>query len=289
MRRPNLVFALLILLSSPSLLAQEEPRICNDGKPAADDGTCPEDYMRICADGQPAFEDGTCPEDAVATPDKTYFDVPFNIKANIDLAVVTMDDQEIGQTPLKTTARVPEGSRTLAVIFPGFEPFIEEIKVDRALSLTGITRSVELTPTNERAKELLSTEEGIQRFLASALTVDAYVSYQDARKIKTAGLIFLIGSGVSFAGMTAALIASENDGNAAVTLPLTIGTITFLAGVPTYVYGALKLNKAKSQRRNAEFQLQPPTSPPAPDLTEPASEPVSEPASTPDETSTPIP
>lgn len=291
MRARSLALLLLGLLIAAQAEAQKKKkkppqppaRTCQDGKPAAQDGSCPEDFVRTCQDGKPAAEDGSCPEDTATAPPAKFYEIPFKITANIDLAAVSVDELEVGQTPLDSTARIKEGPHVLGVIFPGFDAYTEDITVDEDLRRSGYTRSLTLVPTKEEARPLLDSDDEIKRFLGSGLTVDGYVAYTEARKIRNFGLIVLGGSVAAFGGFTTAFILLEdNRKSPAVTLPFTLGVISLLVGAPAYGVGRLRVQKAREQRRDDEFQIKPPAAPAPPEpTTAPATAPASAPASGP--------
>lgn len=251
-------------------------RVCNDGNPAADDGSCPEDFVRTCQDGTPAFEDGTCPEDI---PKVNYFEVPFKIKTNIPLAAISVDQIDIGQAPYEGTSRISEGSHIFSVVFPDFDMVSEEIEVNADFARTGITKDITLVAKNEKARDLLSTDEGIQRFMVSGLTVDGFLAYQQSKKIRNIGIIVAATSVASFGGFTALRLSEVDQSNAGISALLTLGIVSFVVGAPATTYGFLKMKKAGTMLRDEEFRPQPPEAP------EPEPEP--EPKPTPTPTSTP--
>lgn len=285
-----IVAALSLALSVGPALAQKgkkgkppEPpkRTCEDGSTAAEDGSCPEDFIRKCQDGQPAAEDGTCPEDLPPEPVINYYNVPVEVKGNLDLAVVSFDDLEVGPVPLVGEARLSEGPHTFSVVFPGFAPYVEEIAVFPEMTSTGVKREVELLPVNEDAKALLSSPRALEKFLDSGLTVDGYLAYNQASKVKRFGLFTLIGGGAAFAGFITTRVVLENQDSPAVTLPFTVGLTALLIGAPTYGYGRYKAKQAQANKRDAEFLRKPPEPkevPAAPKKKAPASAPASLPA-----------
>jgi hypothetical protein len=257
-------------------------RVCKDGNPAAEDGSCPEDFVRMCQDGNPAFEDGTCPEDA---PKVNYLDIPIEVKANIEMASILVDDNDVGQAPYKGSSRVSEGEHVFAVVFPDFELYSEEITVNSDLARNGITKTITLVPKNEKAKAALSTDKGIEKFLDSGLTVDGFLQYQQSKKIRNGGILVLVGSALCFGGFTAMKLTFEDQSNQLISAALTLGVVTFAIGAPATGFGQFQLKKAATKLRDEEYRRKPPA-PPEPEeepepATKPASAPVSAPASAP--------
>ena len=255
-------------------------RVCQDGNPAAEDGSCPEDFIRTCQDGNPAFEDGSCPEDA---PKINYQEVPIEVKSNLELAAITIDDLDVGQAPFKGSTRISEGSHVFSVIFPGFNLVSEEIEVNADLARKGITKVVTLEPTNEAARGALSTSKGIEKFIVSGLTVDGFLQYQQAKKIRNGGVLVLVGSALFFGGFTAMRLTFENQDNPLISTALTFGVVSAIVGAPATAYGQFRFKKASKMLRDEEFRRKPPAPPEEPEAPEskPASAPVSMPASAP--------
>jgi hypothetical protein len=251
-------------------------RVCQDGNPAAEDGSCPEDFIRTCQDGNPAFEDGSCPEDA---PKINYQEIPIEVKSNVELAAITIDDLDVGQAPFKGTSRISEGSHVFSVIFPGFNIVSEDIEVNADLSRKGITKVVTLEPINEKAKGALSTPKGIEKFIVSGLTVDGYLEYQQAKKIRNGGVVALSASLLFFGGFTAMKITFENQDNPLIATALTFGVVSAIVGAPATVYGQYKLKKSATKLRDEDFRRKPPAPPEPPD--EPESKPASAPSTAP--------
>jgi hypothetical protein len=263
-------------------------RVCQDGTPAAEDGSCPEDFIRTCQDGNPASDDGVCPEDA---PKVNYQEIPIEVKSNLELAVINIDDLDVGQTPFKGTSRISEGPHVFSVIFPGFNLISEEIEVNASLARTGITKVLTLEPTNEAAKEALSTSKGIEKFIVSGLTVDGFLQYQQAKKIRNGGVLVLVGSALFFGGFTAMRLTFDNQDNPLISTALTFGVVTAIIGAPATAYGQVRFKKASKMLRDEEFRRKPPAPPEPPEepVSKPASAPVSLPASAPVIAPTPTP
>jgi hypothetical protein len=265
-------------------------RVCQDKNPAAEDGSCPEDFIRTCQDGNPAFEDGSCPEDV---PKVTYQEIPIEVKSNIELAAITIDEIDVGQAPFKGSSRVSEGPHVFSVIFPGFTLLSEEIEVNSDLARKGITKTVTLEPINEKAKEPLSTSKGIEKFIVSGLTVDGFLQYQQSKKIRNSGILVLAGSALFFGGFTAMRLTFENKDNPLIATALTFGVVSAVIGIPATAYGQIRFKKSATMLRDEEFRRKPPAPPEPPEEPEvkptPASMPASAPALTPTPTPTPTP